>query len=240
MNIETIAKERDCSISSVKVQIRRKYGECTYSNTEDLPFTIEELYGRTKEKSTLTKSVQENTKPVNTKEVHTDTKTDKHTEDIQRTYIQSAINTIIPVFLDLVNIIELVLIFIGLNRFFGYTGVVLAVLVSLYMLYAQQKVKTASLNSSNRNALQIVGAICFASFFLHVGTFWTSSQDFVFIHTDIQNVQLYNTYIHLAISIAAALFVSILSFQSVKTAYLAAKDVETNIRRQQIQKDKNK
>jgi|GEM_PF-4058883 len=44
--ITKIAQQRNASEASVKIQIRRKYGSCTYSNDQELPFTIEELYGK--------------------------------------------------------------------------------------------------------------------------------------------------------------------------------------------------
>lgn len=117
----------------------------------------------------------------------------------------------LPSRLSVINYLEIALVGIGLQRLFGYSGIILGIMVCLYLLTALENATNPKLRSTNNNALQVVLWLCIASFFLHVVTFYNEG-------TSIEEITDTNpiAYIRLAVAMIPAGLVSVLSYQAIQ------------------------
>lgn len=213
MTIRTISETRKASIQSIQIQIRRKYGSCTFGLDEKLPYTIDDLYGKSSKKRAKTKIV----------------KTRKITEP-KKTPVISISKKWLPSELDVINYVEMGLISLGLWRLYGIPGAVLSVMMCLFIWKAQKIAKDPELRQSGEDSLNVVGLICFITFFLHFMTFWNATGDMNY-SLDKDTQETYIFWIHIFVSLFPAMFISILSFRAVRTTHKIAVDNDTTKRR---------
>ena len=120
---------------------------------------------------------------------------------------------------DLINLLDIGLIFWGLWLLYGFPGLLLAIMVCLFLLEAQATAKKPDLRQSNYSTLNVVGWMCVASFFLHFITFWNATpMEF--------NMDTLEGVFKVLIAGIPAAFISVLSYKSVETTNKKAKEAK--------------
>ena len=150
--------------------------------------------------------------------------TDKPAKKKVRTWTRPGL----PSRLDVINAVEIGLIFVGLWRLYELPGLCLAVMLSLFIWNAQTVAKKPELREANENGLTVVGWIAAATFVLHFITFW-SAMPVISIPAHVTGEDAQRTWrvlISAAQGTAAflpAVFVSYLSYSAVLTTYKIAR-----------------
>lgn len=121
---------------------------------------------------------------------------------------------------SLINILDILLINVGLFRLFEYPGLFLGAMATLYLIKAQQNAKRFELRNSNRNALKTILHVSLASFLLHLVTFYNAQEPIYIPIKDELNID----WLRLIVAVLPAVFVSVFSYKAVEMTVTVSKE----------------